>query len=506
VSRAHLYILAGVLTALALGFAAMKVWLWGFPLHPHTESEMWRVEVQLTFVGTGGPAKLALNVPTASEHASIANQRFAARGYGITRDRGEENDTAIYATREARGQQYLYYRVMFDTSQRGAAPAEPPPTSRAPSFRADELLAAKSVVDQARAASADARTLAAAIMSRLRQAAPGSEAAYLVGRSASPGRLAHVATDLLLLAGTPARVVNGLSLLPERRNAQFVRWVEVYDGERWFAVHPHELSREERRLYMPWWRGRVPLAELEGGTDLDHDVDVSRSFEPAVRAAVERRRAMEGPLVDFSLFGLPLQTQALFRTLLAVPLGVLVLVVLRNVVGFKTFGTFMPVLIALAFRQTGLAAGVVFFCIVLAIGLAVRFYLERLKLLLVPRLASLLIVVVLAIAVLTVLSHRLGFDVGLSIGLFPIVILTMTIERMTVTWEERGPGEALQQALGSLAVAVLCYFLVRVEQVQHVFFVYPEMLLLLLAATLLLGRYTGYRLLDLFRFRVIAEK
>jgi hypothetical protein len=36
-------------------------------------------------------------------------------------------------------------------------------------------------------------------------------------------------------------------------------------------------------------------------------------------------------------------------------------------------------------------------------------------------------------------------------------------------------------------------------------FVFPELLLVLLAATLLLGRYYGYRLLELPRFKVLAR-
>jgi hypothetical protein len=356
-----------------------------------------------------------------------------------------------------------------------------------------------------RAQSADPHTLAKLIMKEFRDPKPDSGAAYLVGRNAMAHRVSAVVTDVIRLAGIPARVVNGLALLPERRNAHFTRWVEVYDGDRWFAVYPGDLSREAERHLVPWWRGRIPLAKLEGGTDLQHDVTTARTYEAAIRAVVQRQRVMNNMLIEYSLFGLPLQTQLLFRTLLTIPLGVLLLVILRNVVGFKTFGTFMPVLIALAFRQTGLAGGLVFFSIVLAIGLSVRFYLERLKLLLVPRLASLLIVVVLAIAALTVVSHQLGIGVGLSIGLFPIVILTMTIERMTIAWEERGPAEALQQALGSLVVAAVCFLLVRHEQVQHLFFVFPEVLLLVLSITLLLGRYTGYRLLELRRFRELAK-
>ena len=96
--------------------------------------------------------------------------------------------------------------------------------------------------------------------------------------------------------------------------------------------------------------------------------------------------------------------------MMVIPVGILILVVLRNIVGVKTFGTFMPVLIALAFRQTGLVWGIAFFSLVVAIGLAARFYLEQLKLLLVPRLACIVIVVILAIAMLTVLSFRLGLE------------------------------------------------------------------------------------------------
>jgi hypothetical protein len=41
--------------------------------------------------------------------------------------------------------------------------------------------------------------------------------------------------------------------------------------------------------------------------------------------------------------------------------------------------------------------------------------------------------------------------------------------------------------------------------IGHLVFVFPELLLVLLAATLLLGRYSGYRLLELRRFRALAK-
>jgi hypothetical protein len=72
---------------------------------------------------------------------------------------------------------------------------------------------------------------------------------------------------------------------------------------------------------------------------------------------------------------------------------------------------------------------------------------------------------------------------------------------MSVVWEERGSKEAIQQGLGSLVVAAACYAIMDLDFVKHLVFVFPEILLLVLAATFLIGRYTGYRLMELYRFR-----
>ena len=246
------------------------------------------------------------------------------------------------------------------------------------------------------------------------------------------------------------------------------------------------------------------LLRVKGGSGVDARVSVAMNKETALGGATVRGQRLVPGLLSFSLFSLPLETQAVYHVLLMVPIGALILVLMRNVVGFKTFGTFMPVLIALAFRETQLLWGVILFSLVVGLGLSVRFYLERLKLLLVPRLASVLIVVVMLMAAISILSHKLGVHQGLSIALFPMVIMTMTIERMSIVWEERGAGEAFQEGGGSLAVAALTYIVMAMTPMQHLLFVFPELLLVVLAATLLLGRYTGYRLTELRRFRALA--
>ena len=91
----------------------------------------------------------------------------------------------------------------------------------------------------------------------------------------------------------------------------------------------------------------------------------------------------------------------------------------------------------------------------------------------------------------------------MAVGLLPIVILTMTIERFFIITEESGLGEAAKTALGSAAVAAMTYSIILWEPLQLTFFVYPELIFTVTAFQVLLGRYTGFRLSELHRFRAL---
>jgi len=55
-------------------------------------------------------------------------------------------------------------------------------------------------------------------------------------------------------------------------------------------------------------------------------------------------------------------------------------------------------------------------------------------------------------------------------------------------------------------VASLAYLVMTYPPLEHLVFVFPELLLVLLGITLILGRYSGYRLTELFRFRALARE
>jgi hypothetical protein len=188
-----------------------------------------------------------------------------------------------------------------------------------------------------------------------------------------------------------------------------------------------------------------------------------------------------------------------------IPIGVLVILILRNLIGLQTLGTFTPVLIALAFRETQLGFGIVLFTIITALGLSLRSYLEHLKLQMLPRLSVVLTFVVVLIAAISLFSHKLGLERGLSVALFPMVILTMTIERLSITWEERGASHALKVAIGTLFAASLAHLIMSVPELVYFVFTFPAILLILVGFMLAMGRYRGYRLTELVRFKAFLK-
>ena len=505
-TRRHFIVLVAALVFLALAVFLYKVFVLGFPLQFERNVELWDLEARVAFNASGGPVRVRLLIPQDTRRYLVLDENFISGGYGVnTADEGP-NRQVTWSIRKASGRQVLYYRATVRRIvTRGAPRRVPAPGVVAPDLTGPELVAARLLAAEIRAHSADTETMVAELLKRLNSPSPDPNAQLLLGKQPNTGKRMRVAVQVLAIAGVPARVARGIQIGELARNVPVLFWLQVWDKGLWRSFDAASGQPRIPEDYVTWWRGASSLLKVTGGRNVDARISVSINKDAAMRG-VMRRGANKPRLVEYSLFSLPIETQAVYHVLLMVPIGALILVLLRNVVGFKTFGTFMPILIALAFRETQLVWGVILFSTVVAIGLAVRFYLEHLKLLLVPRLASVLSVVVLIMAAISVISHKLGIHEGLSVALFPMVILTMTIERMTVVWEERGPAEALQQGLGSMAVAAIAYLVINVSYVQHFVFVYPELLLVVLAGTLLLGRYSGYRLTELRRFRALAGK
>lgn len=487
------------------------------PILPQGTTQVWNVEAKVDFLADNRPLKVNFTIPPDQSHFIRLKENFVSRNYGSSISNENDNRVATLSIRRAKDPQSLYYRADFFYNHHYKAPPLAKPES-APriEFTGAKETAAETIINNVRSSSADSFSFATGVVNTLQDTSNGN-VATLLDDDYSTQNIARTAVAMLKGPTSKSgpnissRLVYGFQLNDQAKrhtNIPLDIYLAIWDSTKnqWDYLNPQTGEPNLPRDFLIWQYGDMPLVGVEGATAPQISFSFSQRFQDTLQVAQEAARAQDSVVTEFSLLSLPVRIQQTYQILIMIPLGALIILMLRSFVGLQTFGTFMPVLIALALRETSLVTGIFLFTFIVAIGLAVRFYLERLKLLLIPRLSVLLSTVVLFMILFSIFSYKLGLATGMTIALFPMVIITMIIERMSIVWEERNPTEAMKQAIGSLIAAVLAYAFMGYPLFEHMIFVFPELMLLIIVVMLWMGQYHGYRLSELNRFADMLDK
>ncbi|MES2996525.1 MAG: UUP1 family membrane protein [Verrucomicrobiota bacterium] len=481
------------------GVAAHKALNLGVPFWRGALVNEWEIEAKVTFLANGKKVKVKLALPELAG-SEAARHDSGSLDYNFNVER--TTATAIWSADSVDDRQALYYRLRID--DRAGNGAEPVPVedvvNEDPGLSGSVGEAAKIIAGRARQLSSDPDAVFTSVFRSIRDERESQEFVLLRRHYETESKTTaeiRMGLDLLALAGVPARIAWGVAFNEDRGTQVPMPLVEYSDGVYWKVRDPEDAGEPLADGIFVWHRGDRPLLDVSGGESSKVTFTVARE-----RIPMSRLEDLSGsPLFVSTVLGLPLSERAIFRYIVLIPLGAFVVVVMRNMIGVPTLGTFMPVLIALALLEMPLLRGLSMISILLAAGLSCRFLLSRLNLLVVPRVAACVVIVTLLMMLMSVLGHRIGMGGGVQITLFPMIIIAWTIERMSLIWEEEGKRSALVQIGGSLLVAVFAYLFMRIGQVRYWAFYFPELLLVLLAGILLIGRFTGYRLSELVRFR-----
>ncbi|HEY3175558.1 MAG TPA: 7TM domain-containing protein [Candidatus Polarisedimenticolia bacterium] len=301
-------------------------------------------------------------------------------------------------------------------------------------------------------------------------------------------------------AGIPAKLVGGLILAPGSKRISH-QWVEVRVNGLWIPFCPlNGHFAEIPARYMRLYTGDEVLFTHSANINFDYLFNIRRrlaSRETLDEGAGAPPWASTRLWALFGRIGIPID---LLRILIMLPLGGTVTVIFRNVVGLRVFGTFLPALIAVACRGTGLGWGLLGFALVLTLVGLVRLVLDRMNLLHTPKLAMMLTVVILVMIGLSAAAVSYGPADLAYISLFPIAVTTLTTERFAITVQEEGWREAIAVSAQTILVVSACYLVMESVALQSVFLAFPELLLMVLAVDLWLGRWMGLRLTEYRRF------
>lgn len=497
-----------ILSAIYAAYAAYyKIEYWGFNFAPKQNTNVWTIEAHVFFTPNGEPIKVSLARPTASSEFKILEEDVVANGFKVKEI--NKNSPRIIATAKAgtEGEQNLYYRVLlFDNVDgKGRVKANPPKKPEVPVMDDQLRDVAKELLNIAKTQYPNDEW-PAKIIKLFNQLPPEPTVVAFLPMKKTQKDVAEAVKTLLAMEGISSRIVRGIKLEENKKSMAADLMLEAYIGGKWKLFNLKTGEKGLPKNFVIFQRGGDSLLDVEGGENSAVKFSVLKSITSSFKLAGKRAELADQKIrFDYSIYNLPLAEQNTLKWLSIFPLAILIVVLMRNVVGIQTMGTFTPMLLAMALTKTGFVPGLIAFGIIIVLGLSIRFWLSKLNLLLVPRISAVVIFVILIMQILTIIGYQFDFKVGLSAIFFPIIIMAWIIERASITWEEDGAANACREIVYSLVVAVITYFVVNNEYIRHIMFAFDELNLVILFTVMLLGTYTGYRLTELSRFAPLVK-
>lgn len=314
--------------------------------------------------------------------------------------------------------------------------------------------------------------------------------------------------------GVPSRIVVMVRMpdLKQKKDEQKIRFTfsnEVFLSNKWIPIDTNRGFFGERPdTFMVVHRDYEEVEKLISKKKVAYSIHAERARINRYNKAEFKKEVIRSDSIfsKFSLYRLPLPIQTMFTTILLIPIGALVLALARNIIGIPTFGIFTPILLSLFFKETSFGFGMLFFSVVVLMGIGERYILDKFYLLAVPRLSIILTLIIMLMIGYSFYSVDLASISQKHLSFFPIVIVTLIIERLSIMITEEGMINTLKTLLGTLVIVILVYSLFFIPALEMFMFTNPELLFTIIGLLILVGKYKGYRISEFLRFRDLVKQ
>ena len=178
----------------------------------------------------------------------------------------------------------------------------------------------------------------------------------------------------------------------------------------------------------------------------------------------------------------------------------------RHVIGVRGFGIYAPAVLSVAFVSTGIPLGIIIFVMVILLAILFKNIFKKIALPHLPKTALLLWGITIGVLALFVCSALLGLEIFLQISIFPLLIIILLSENFMDTQLFSSSKEALRLTVETILIAIVCALIISSETLQKLVIVNPGLTLMLVAlADVMMGKFTGLRWLEYFRFQDLLQ-
>lgn len=203
--------------------------------------------------------------------------------------------------------------------------------------------------------------------------------------------------------------------------------------------------------------------------------------------------------------GVPANTIVL---LLLLPVVALFIAAARHLIGLRGFGIFLPAALSVSFIATGPALGIGLFLLIVTVSTSARIVLRRAKVKLqyLPRMALILWLVSASVLGLLFLAPALKQPDLANVSIFAVLILALLAEDFTKVQLGKSVKTAVSLTTETLILSLASFAFLTYQPLRHYALLNPETLLISVGVLdFLLGKYSGLRVMEVWRFRKLLR-
>ncbi|MFH1789834.1 MAG: 7TM domain-containing protein [bacterium] len=192
--------------------------------------------------------------------------------------------------------------------------------------------------------------------------------------------------------------------------------------------------------------------------------------------------------------------------ILMIPFVACLMVLFRQVIGLSSFGIYTPVITVAAFYILGIRLGIITFFFAVCVGYLVKFILNKFELLYLSKVALNLGLISLSFLMVVWIVLVLDIPVSLATAIFPMLVMTSVAEKFMAAQSEEGFRGALMGIAQTLISVLASYYLITWILFNNIIMSWPEIVFFPLLLILFIGKYSGLRLTEYFRFRSLFSE
>ena len=225
----------------------------------------------------------------------------------------------------------------------------------------------------------------------------------------------------------------------------------------------------------------------------------------AIITLLETRPVTEPSLINIMAFwvqeavrmGIPANT--IFLILLT-PFLAFIVSLTRVVIGLPTLDMLVPIALAFALVAVGITVGLLVLGAILIASYIAKMSLSRLRIMFYPKRSLSMVFLAVAVFAALTLGVLLDFERILSVSIFPILVLMLLGDMIVSVQLHKSFSETFLITGTTIAIGLIGYLAATSSVIQNMIILYPEIILLVIPANIIVGRYFGLRVLEVFRF------